>query len=131
MPDPWPTRLFDRLPRLPDWFLPVCCMVLLVALGFILGMVVCTQRTADDATRQIHARSLLEQRVQALEQRLTALEDPGSERAPRPTLTAAEVEQVILLAPFLHGRAYTAEEAQRCVWRWKDTCGEDPHRVLP
>jgi hypothetical protein len=74
---PWYDRLFAALPRLPDWYLPVMIMVGLVMLGFALGLVVCDYRHPKGSTAGVEERLPL-RRLEALEQRMQALEGKGA-----------------------------------------------------
>jgi len=71
-PPPW-YRRFDTLPRLPEWWFPVCMLVGMAMIGFTSGMLWCSYQRAQASTIAVQD-SILVLRIQALEQRVRALE---------------------------------------------------------
>jgi hypothetical protein len=73
-PDPWPRRLLDALPPMPDWLWVTFLGVLLFLAGMAAGVTLCMSSAAPALTTPTavslhHHLQSLEQRVRALEQR--------------------------------------------------------------
>jgi hypothetical protein len=79
-PDPWPRRLLDALPPMPDWLWVACWAVVLFLSGMAAGVSLCLSFYAP-SPRPPTAVSLtpltavsLQNQLQSLEQRVRALE---------------------------------------------------------
>jgi hypothetical protein len=71
--DSWYDRLFDAIPPLPRWFLPVFTLAMLFVLGMILGYALCANRQIAQRTKPL-ATSVPEDRLQSIDQRLGSVE---------------------------------------------------------
>jgi len=84
----WPRRWMAALPPISDRAMVIGFMGLLLVVGFVSGMVFCTQKAVDQAVDRMQQRPLVE-RVQALEERVLALQPDDLSQQPVITLPSA------------------------------------------